>query len=376
MAPYPGQQPTTDEATPPHSGHQSPIHQDKTPTLKTPELKVIPGSCVPKAPIEDRMNQLMEDMALSTAVQGNQDLQNTHGLYASQFQLFQLKRVFESDFQLLTRRVNELEQQARGLLTNTPSFEYQNATENAIELVDNQSTDVSSCGHDTEQTIASEKTNYTIRPEESVSVTDLVVSRGHKQSHSTNSNSTHTLSVTAAASSDTSAETTLRRFEHSATNDSKAWKPAFISKLPPLSDKILDRIPPPHKMESFSKSLLMQAFGDPARQYAPGIYWISRKVSSILPDRLFYILDEKIDPFLPGQPGEHGAKLTAFVSSGDDDDDGPKLESYMNAPVFILKPGSNDDEQYIFYGMYSQTRLSDKLDYDRMQEIVPDHVKL
>ncbi|KAF1344137.1 hypothetical protein BDV97DRAFT_266097, partial [Delphinella strobiligena] len=154
-----------------------------------------------------------------------------------------------------------------------------------------------------------------------------------------------------------------------------AWKPSFISKLPPLSDKILDCIPAPHQMETFSKSLLLQAFGDHARQYAPGIYWISRKVSSILPDRLFYILDEKIDPFLPGQPGEHGAKLSAFVSSGDDDD-GPTLESYMNAPVFILKPGSNDDEQYVFYGMYSQTRLSDKLDYDRMQEIIPDHVKL
>ena len=94
----------------------------------------------------------------------------------------------------------------------------------------------------------------------------------------------------------------------------------------------------------------------------------------MLRNRTYYQIDPGNEPYLPKAPGEHGAKLTAFFNKAPEEEFGhlfaDDANSYDDVPMFILK-----DKRYVYYGNYSQTRWSDKLDHDTMTTRVPDHVK-
>jgi hypothetical protein len=89
---------------------------------------------------------------------------------------------------------------------------------------------------------------------------------------------------------------------------------------------------------------------------------------------MYYQLDPENEPFLPKTPGDHGAKLTAFFNKAPEEEFGHFLDddsnSYENVPMFVLV-----GKRYVYFGNYSQTRWSDKLDNDTMMARVPQHVK-
>jgi len=94
----------------------------------------------------------------------------------------------------------------------------------------------------------------------------------------------------------------------------------------------------------------------------------------MLKNRTYYQLDPKNEPYLPKAPGDHGAKLTAFFNKAPEEEYGDLLDedsnSYEDVPMFVLV-----GKRYMYYGNYSQTRWSDKLDYDTMTARVPQYVK-
>lgn len=107
-------------------------------------------------------------------------------------------------------------------------------------------------------------------------------------------------------------------------------------------------------------------------EHSPGLYYVPLSHGlSTLPNRTYYVIDRTHEPYLPKAPGHHGAKLTAFFNCAADDsiEDNP---CYDNVPLFI----TNGGKDYFYFGTYSQLRWSDKLDYDRMMEVVPHDVKM
>ncbi|KAK5163206.1 uncharacterized protein LTR77_010792 [Saxophila tyrrhenica] len=106
-------------------------------------------------------------------------------------------------------------------------------------------------------------------------------------------------------------------------------------------------------------------------QYSPGFHFISGP--SELPSKSYWLLDAAHEPFLPSRPGEHGAKLTAFFNSGiHESGEAPGEENFLHVPVFVMREGGDG---YEYFGNYSQTRFSDKLDLERVMESVPEHVR-
>ncbi|OCL14207.1 hypothetical protein AOQ84DRAFT_394606 [Glonium stellatum] len=157
------------------------------------------------------------------------------------------------------------------------------------------------------------------------------------------------------------------------------WKPLAIRRFEPLSVKNLSRIPPSTKTVTFTWDFLRSAFG--GSQWSPGLYYIPPSHGPcILPGRTYYALDATYEPYLPEQPGAHGAKLTAFFNINPGDVDGDDAgAAYSDVPLFICaSPYSTEKNtrKYTYFGTYSQTRWSDKLDYDHMVEVVPNKVKM
>ncbi|KAK8172999.1 hypothetical protein BKA80DRAFT_197326, partial [Phyllosticta citrichinensis] len=164
------------------------------------------------------------------------------------------------------------------------------------------------------------------------------------------------------------------------------WQPLGVRRLAPLSPEHLQGIPTPSDTITFSWDFIRDLFG--GKQWSPGFYYKETKAgSSLLPSRSYYILDASLDPYLPKQPGTHGAKLTAYFNPENPEDidgeDGAK--AFERVPLFIattpvaVDASKNEDrrgKQYHYFGMYSQPRYSDKLDFDRMVEAVPHHVKM
>ncbi|KAF2237061.1 hypothetical protein EV356DRAFT_423003, partial [Viridothelium virens] len=154
------------------------------------------------------------------------------------------------------------------------------------------------------------------------------------------------------------------------------WQPLVIRRLAPLDVGKLTHVPSPAKMETFSFDFLIDLLG--GEEYSPGVYYTPPSRRSIkLPTHTWYGLDNRVEPYLPEKPGAHGAKLTAFFNTSleEDDDEGPSDE---NVPVFICASKWIDGGHpnlYVYYGSYSQHRWSDKLDYERMIEKVPNSVK-
>ncbi|EME44087.1 hypothetical protein DOTSEDRAFT_130604, partial [Dothistroma septosporum NZE10] len=89
--------------------------------------------------------------------------------------------------------------------------------------------------------------------------------------------------------------------------------------------------------------------------------------------KAYWLLDPEHEPYLPDSPGKHGAKLTPFFNeSFGDANHAPDERHYMDCPVFIKEKDSNE---YRYYGDYSQTRFSDKVDYDHLMTQIPKHVR-
>lgn len=113
--------------------------------------------------------------------------------------------------------------------------------------------------------------------------------------------------------------------------------------------------------------------------WSPGLRFISTDGPVILRNRTYYELDPKIDPYLPSAPGDHGAKLTVFFNKSPEETHShlfaEDTNTYENVPMFVEQKSANGQIRYVYFGNYSQTRWSDKLDYDTMKNRVPQHVK-
>jgi hypothetical protein len=152
----------------------------------------------------------------------------------------------------------------------------------------------------------------------------------------------------------------------------KEWKPSYIRALSPVEGLA---IPTLAETVTFSRDFLQAAFN--GVEWSPGLFHAPISAGEcILPSRTYYAINATYEPYLPAKPGAHGAKLTAFFNNVESKDG---TAAYGNVPLFIsaIKRGSTQftENQYIYFGTYSQKRWSDKLDYDRVCDCVPDEIK-
>jgi hypothetical protein len=162
------------------------------------------------------------------------------------------------------------------------------------------------------------------------------------------------------------------------THSSKGWMPHATLEMPSLPVATLSTIPPTKDMVSFSLDFLSNQFG--GSFWSPGLKYIPPGSGiCILPSRSYYMLDFTVEPYLPKEPGQHGAKLTAFFNQNPEEVYGDGAGGdFIDVPMFVCASPYTLDKtkrRYVYFGNYSQTRWSDKLDYDRMVEQVPREVK-
>ncbi|KAF2035252.1 hypothetical protein EK21DRAFT_54977 [Setomelanomma holmii] len=153
-----------------------------------------------------------------------------------------------------------------------------------------------------------------------------------------------------------------------------AWNPHYLTTLEPLS--ATSKIPTAEKMVTFHPAFLEQHLG--GIDWSPGLRYVVNDPACFLKNRTYYLLDTDTDPYLPEKPGEHGAKLTAFFNESPEDKFGELpggLTSYEDVPMFVAQKDSQGRTRYAYFGNYTQSRWSDKLDYDTMMARVPQHVK-
>lgn len=159
------------------------------------------------------------------------------------------------------------------------------------------------------------------------------------------------------------------------------WKPQPIADLPKLPSTITAKIPSPENTISFSGDFLRNHLCGSV--WSPGLIFVPPPQTSILPDRVYYTVDPTHDPHLPSAAGQHGAKLVPFFNVNPEDSLDFNLpedfDSTSNVPMFVLRavpgPGGKTRKRYVYYGHYTQSRWSDKLDYDRMVQCVPASVR-
>lgn len=149
-----------------------------------------------------------------------------------------------------------------------------------------------------------------------------------------------------------------------------AWSPHFLTTLKPLSTDL--EIPIAGQTVTFHPQFLDEHLG--GTTWSPGLKFVPGEQFCIIKNRTYYVLDPTIEPYLPEKPGQHGAKLTAFFNESPEDVYGDLPNnggnSYEDVPMFVKQNG-----RYAYFGNYSQTRWSDKLDYDTMMARVPQHIK-
>lgn len=152
----------------------------------------------------------------------------------------------------------------------------------------------------------------------------------------------------------------------------KEWKPYYITTLASLPADMRMKIPAQRDMSTFTFDMLQNLFG--GISWSPGMRYINTTGACLLQNHTYYMLDPTNEPYLPKVPGEHGAKLTAFFNKAPEEvfDNLPEgTNSYTDVPMFVrVAPG-----RYVYYGNYSQTRWSDKLDNDTTRARVPQHIK-
>ena len=149
------------------------------------------------------------------------------------------------------------------------------------------------------------------------------------------------------------------------------WKPYYLTTLEALPAHIRAKIPAQETMVTFTYDFLQNTFDGIA--WSPGLKYINSPGTCLLANRTYYMMDPTHEPYLPKAPGEHGAKLTAFFNKPPEDEFGnlPKgTNSYTNVPMFIRVSKG----RYAYFGNYTQSRWSDKLDNETMKR-VPESVK-
>jgi hypothetical protein len=155
----------------------------------------------------------------------------------------------------------------------------------------------------------------------------------------------------------------------------KNWTPYYLNTLAPLRPEAADKIPAMANMTSFAPDFLRNEFS--GVQWGPGFNFVPPSGVCILPNRSYYTLDAQYEPYLPTKPGDHGAKLVPFFNENPEDvyDMDEDVSSSDNVPLFIMHKDAAGRLRYFYFGHYSQTRWSDKLDYDRMKQCVPVKVR-
>jgi hypothetical protein len=152
------------------------------------------------------------------------------------------------------------------------------------------------------------------------------------------------------------------------TQHDEAWKPCHLTTLAAFSGQL----PADDATVTFHPDFLANTLG--GTSWSPGLRFVQGNGPCILRNRTYYQLDPENEPYLPKAPGDHGAKLTAFFNKAPEEKFGHLLDddsnTYEDVPMFVLV-----GKRYMYYGNYSQTRWSDKLDYDTMTARVPQHVK-
>ncbi|OSS47626.1 hypothetical protein B5807_07260 [Epicoccum nigrum] len=152
------------------------------------------------------------------------------------------------------------------------------------------------------------------------------------------------------------------------------WKPYYLTTLEALPAHIHAKIPTQGTMVTFTYDFLQNMFGGIA--WSPGLKYIKSSGTCLLANRTYYMMDPTHEPYLPKAPGEHGAKLTAFFNKPPEDEFGNLPEgtnSYTDVPMFIRVSKGH----YAYFGNYSQSRWSDKLDSEtmrRVQQSVKEHI--
>jgi len=156
-------------------------------------------------------------------------------------------------------------------------------------------------------------------------------------------------------------------------DSSHRWMPYAIRSLSPLTVSKLDQQPlEVASMDGFSKKFLTSHLG--GKDLSTGLYYPAQ--ISNWKGKTYYLVNSLVDPFMPIVPGEHGAKLGVFFNDFDNNSG-----QYKDVPVFVginksitssIDPGT----RYYYMGTYSILRWSDRLDFDRVQEVVPKSVKV
>lgn len=160
----------------------------------------------------------------------------------------------------------------------------------------------------------------------------------------------------------------------STAEKTKNWMPSAVRVMPPLKDVPLSQQPLDlADMKGFSESFLVGYLG--GTEFAPSVYYPAdgaklKKIGAMVNHKTYCIVDSAVEPFAPTSPGEHGAKLAVVMRPLNSD------KMAFDVPLFVnLGDGEERKEKYMYLGHYSQTRWSDRLDYDRAKEIVPIEVK-
>ncbi|KAL9051674.1 MAG: hypothetical protein Q9162_005883, partial [Coniocarpon cinnabarinum] len=201
----------------------------------------------------------------------------------------------------------------------------------------------------------------------------------------------------------------------------------YILTLPRYETSVLAMKPVPlGNMVTFPLSFLKKTLG--GDEWAPGLYYPAHSLTEMVTDKneelrtgsksskvkfrlekeTWYALDAETNPYVPKRPGDHGAALTPLCNDLPDlDYEGDMDPRFINVPVFVALPDhpSNDDDeddgediappthgvastketpkeqneatgekQYVYMGMYTQPRYSDKLSASETQLYVPPKV--
>ncbi|TKA81793.1 hypothetical protein B0A55_02158 [Friedmanniomyces simplex] len=145
----------------------------------------------------------------------------------------------------------------------------------------------------------------------------------------------------------------------------EAWKPLAVRQMPP---------PPALNSPDTNKTTFTWEFLAKelrGSHWSPGFYFI--RTASKIPSQTYWLLEHEWEPFLPSAPGQHGAKLSPLFNDQEfEPGQGPDVENYMDVPLFVRLERSGE---YTYYGQYNQPRYSDKLDYDRVMETVPEKIR-
>ncbi|KAI7613381.1 hypothetical protein KC346_g7360 [Hortaea werneckii] len=156
------------------------------------------------------------------------------------------------------------------------------------------------------------------------------------------------------------------------------WIPCALRNLQPTTPPLL-----PNPAQTFTLEFLFNTLS--GVQWSPGFYFNpTTSPSNLPPTKSYWLLDGPYEPFLPSQPGQAGAKITAFFNdtlpTSEEEAEhsaAPTEEDYLNTPIFISPDPLDvptDERRYTYFGRYSQKRFSDRIGYDTLREHIPEGV--